>query len=158
VLDYEQYFLVNDRGLKAKGGTSWRRSPRVNVGTFRIAGFARGSDAVPGTAQPVIQAVADAMRMSPAATVRIESGGPDQDLAWRRAARVQTAILDDGKGRKLPGFDLRSGFNFNMVATGRSDEGLVIVLDQPDTEVEEQRGRLVKAWLTGKSRRRTPTR
>ena len=88
----------------------------------------------------------------------VRGGGPDQNLALRRAAKVQTAILDDGKGRKLPGFDLRSGFNFNMVATGRSDEGLVIVLDQPDTEVEEQRGRLVKAWLTGKSRRRTPTR
>jgi hypothetical protein len=93
----------------------------------------------------------------PAATARIESGGPDQNLALRRAAKVQTAILDDGKGRKLPGFDLHSGFNFNMVATGRSDEGLVIVVDQPDTEVEEQRGRLVKAWLTSRSRRQAPT-
>jgi hypothetical protein len=157
VFDYEQYFLVHDRDLKANVGTSSRRSPRVNVGTFTLAGFARGADAVPRTAQPVIQAVANAMRMSPAATVRIESDGRHTQLALRRAARVQTAILDHGKGRKLHGFDLRSGFNFNLVATGRSDEGLVIVVDQPDTEVEEQRGRLVKAWLTGRSRRQAPT-
>lgn len=137
--------------------TDARRSARVNVGTFAIDGFAPGSDAVPPAAQPVVAAVANAMRTSPAATVRVAAGGQDRDLALRRAGRVQTAILDNGKGRQLPGFDLRSGFNFSLVATGESKDGLRIVVDQPDTEVEGLRGRLVEAWLTGKSRRPAPT-
>jgi hypothetical protein len=157
VHDYEQYFLVYDRALKTDVVINSRRSSRVNVGTFAIDGFARGSDAVPPAAQPVIAAVANAMRTSPAATVRIAAGGQDRHLALRRAGRVQNAILDNGKGRQLPGFDLRSGFNFNLVTTGQSKEGLVIVVDQPDTEVEGYRGRLVEAWLTGKSRRPAPT-
>jgi len=158
VHDYEQYFLVYDRGLKTNVVMNSRRSSRVNVGTFAIKGFAPGSDAVPPTAGPVIAAVANAMRTSPAATVRVAAGGQDRHLALRRAGRVQNAILDNGKGRQLPGFDLRSGFNFNLVATGQSGEGLVMVVDQPDTEVEGLRGRLVEAWLTGKSRRPTATR
>ena len=157
VHDYEQYFLVYDRAFKTDVVTNARRAARVNVGTFAIDGFARGSDAVPPAAQPVVAAVANAMRTSPAATVRLAAGGQDRDLALRRAARVQIAIVDNGKGRQLPGFDLRSGFNFDLVATGESEEGLRIVVDQPDTEVEGLRGRLVEAWLTRKSRRSAPT-
>jgi hypothetical protein len=129
VLDYEQYFLVFDRYLNRDVMVDPRWSARVNVGTFTIDGFAPVSDAVPGAAQPVIAAVADAMRMHPAATVRIEVGGRDAQLALRRAGRVQDAILGYGKGRRFSGFDLRSGLNFRLVATGQSVERLVIVVD-----------------------------
>ena len=102
VFDYEQYFLVYDREFKTDVVISSRRSSRVNVGTFAIDGFAHGSDAVPRSAQPVIEATANAMRMSPAATVRIEFGGQDRRLALRRAGRVQNAILDYGKRPPAP--------------------------------------------------------
>ena len=157
VFDYERYFLVHDR--KSDVVISSRAvSARERRHLQRSMALPAARMPLPRAAQPVIAAVANAMRTSPAATVRIEAGGRDPQLALRRAAKAGSAILDHGKSRQLHGFDLRSGFNFNLVATGRSDEGLVIVVDQPDTEVAGQRGSLVKAWLTGKSRRQAPPR
>jgi outer membrane protein OmpA-like peptidoglycan-associated protein len=143
--DYEQYFLVIDRTNDVI--TDARQVSRVNVGTYTIRGFDAGSDVAPASAQPTIETVANAMRMSPTATVRIEAGGQDAKLALRRAQAVQDAILENGKQRNLFGFDLRSARNFNLVASGPAD-GVVITVDQPDTAVEALRGRLVKQWLS----------
>jgi hypothetical protein len=153
VRDYERYFLVYDRGPPDNRVLNAWQASRVNVGTFKIEGFSRGSDAVPTGAQPEIEAVANAMRLNPAATVRIDCGGGDRRLALRRAQRVQDAILDNGKGRNLFGFDLRGERNFNLVASGLAGEGAVITVDQPDTEVASLRGSIVKRVLPGPARR-----
>jgi hypothetical protein len=150
--DYENYFLVQDfaTGILIN---AWQ-APRVNVATFTIDGFAPGSEAVPPAAQSTIAAAANAMQRNPAATVRIDVGGQDHDLAKKRAFHVQNAILDVGRGSNLAGFDMRSEYNFNLVATGVSKEQALITVDQPDTEVAGYRGSLVKQVLAGRAPRR----
>jgi hypothetical protein len=150
--DYENYFLVQDfaTGILIN---AWQ-APRVNVATFTIDGFAPGSEAVPPAAQSTIAAAANAMQRNPAATVRIDVGGQDHDLAKKRAFHIQNAILDVGRGSNLAGFDMRSEYNFNLVATGVSKEQALITVDQPDTEVAGYRGSLVKQVLAGRAPRR----
>jgi hypothetical protein len=156
VRDYERYFLVYDRGPPDNTVLNAWQASRVNVGTFTIDGFGRGSEAIPTGAQTEIEAVANAMRLNPAATVRIDCGGDDRHLALRRAQQLQDAILDNGKNRNLYGFDLRGERNFNLVATGLADERAAIVVDQPDTEVASRRGSIVKRVLGGSSRPQPP--
>ncbi len=156
IRDYEQYFLVYDRGPPDNRVLNAWQASRVNVGIFMVDGFAPGSDAVPKGAQSQIDAVANAMRLSPAATVRIDCGGGDRHLALRRAQRLQDAILDSGKSRNLFGFDLRGALNFNLVDTGLPEERVAITVDQPDTEVASQRGSIVKRVLGGSSRPQPP--
>ncbi|UCF91848.1 MAG: DUF4157 domain-containing protein [Desulfobacterales bacterium] len=158
--DYERYFLVVDH--RGNLLTDARQVSRVNVSTHTLAGFAKGSEVVPRTAQSMITAVAADLQAHPTATVRIEAGDTDPKLAQRRARAVQDAILQAGKGRK--GFDLRSERNFHLVGFGLNDLGqastrdlrVVIIVDQPDTAVEAQRGRLVKTTLSGRGQRRAP--
>jgi len=150
--DYEQYFLVIERNLKTGVMTNAWQVPRVNMGIFTISGFAIGSPNVPAAAQPTVAAVADAMSKNPSATVRMEVGGRDRELALRRADAVESAILDDGKNRGLSRFDLRSGNNFNVIVSGLEGQ-IVITVDQPDTAVQSSRGSLVKRWLTSTGRR-----
>ena len=155
VRDYESYFLVYDGRLGGDTLTNARQSPRVNVGTYTIDGLAKGSSNLPSTAQQTIAAIANALATNPAATVRVQTGGRDPEVALRRAVAVQEAILDSGKDRRLRGFDLRSSRNFNLVTSGQTDGRVVIIVDQPDTEVEELRGSVVKKWLADKRQRST---
>ena len=157
VRDYESYFLVYDRDTAANILVNAWQSPRVNVGTFSVDGFAHGSDAVPAGAQAAIDATANAMRMNSAATVRIDCGGQNSHLALRRAERVQDAILDSGRQRKLYGFDFRSENNFNLTATGEANERAVITVDQPDIEVAQARGKLVERTMGGHAKPPAPT-
>jgi hypothetical protein len=149
--DYENYFLVVDyrRGIL----TAARQVPRVNVSKYTIGGFAAGSVVMPAAAQPTISAVVDDLVANPTATVLIESGDPDPDLALRRAEEIQAVILSAGKGRK--GFDLRSWRNFNLVGFAKAGAGgpVIVTVDRPDTEAEAERGRLVKRVLRSASPR-----
>jgi hypothetical protein len=99
----------------------------------------------------MIAEVADLMGKHPLATVRIQSGGADSKQASLRAARIEVAILDSGKDRKLPGFGIRSESNFHLITVG-GDGRATITVDQPDTEVQASRGQLVKDWLKSRDK------
>ena len=94
----------------------------------------------PGTAPPVLLP-------HPFAGILDRALSPDVNVMGLPAATVGS-----GASNRPP----HAPSNFRLVATGQSAERLVIVVDQPATEVEGARGSVVKRWLTGKGARQGP--
>lgn len=134
--DRETHFLVWDESFDSKGTVSnARRVPRVKVATYKIDGFATGSDSVPSAKADIIAALAAEMKNTPTASAYLEglaSGGKSSDadarLAEKRAFEVQDAVIN--KAKDQVGVSWR-----RFHTTGSQDKShnyVVITLERPD--------------------------